>query len=287
MSDMGKRKAAPAPVDPAIVDAEAAKITGADLSMLRERLGDIAAHVTSAVAAAPLGEVPFPHALIAPILPEWLYEMLRRAWPSRAFFGEPAPSRRILDLGTGHGSFDQLPAPLAEFWMTLQREVLQAILGRAMVDRYAPYFDGKFARLLPEYAAGGWRHPGLEYERAGLMIHSPGFALRPHVDSARYAVVYLLYCPPDDTHAEEGTDLFAMPEGAAPSAPSLRTFYPEVDAALRPAVSLPYRRNALATFLVAERSLHGVTIKQLDDRRVINCAVKLPDAVVERLTPAS
>jgi hypothetical protein len=279
---MGKRRTI-AEVAPEVIEAERAKITDDDLQRLTGSLAEIEAHIHAVASATPLSEHPFPHALIAPVLPDWLYEMLRRAWPSAAFFGQPKPSRRIMDLGEGHGSFAQLPDTLGRFWLTLQSEVLQRMLGQAMVRQYARFFDDKFKRLLPRYAKGDWRTLGLEFERAGLMIHSPGFELKPHIDSPRYAVVYLLYCPPDDVHAEEGTDLYDMPpaSGSAAARPSLRTLYPDAPPDLAPTVSLPYRRNSLATFLVAERSLHGVTIKRLDDRRVINCAVKLPDAVVQ------
>jgi hypothetical protein len=279
-----------AEIPTAIIEADRAKISESDLRQLSTHLGDVEAHIAAAVAEAPLSDRPFPHMLMEQVLPEWLYEMLRRAWPAAEFFGQPKPSRRILDLGEGHGSFAQLPDTLQRFWVTLQSEVLQRMLGGAMVHRYASCFDAKFERLLPGYAAGGWRTFGLEFERAGLMMHSPGFELRPHIDSSRYAVVYLLYCPADDAHLEEGTDLYEMPATASAGATgvhSMRTSYPEIPPGIAPTVSLPYRRNSLATFLVAERSLHGVTIKRLADRRVINCAVKVPDTVLQRLVAAS
>jgi hypothetical protein len=283
---MPKQKAAHVVIAPEIIEANRVKISEADLAALVERLDEVDAHIKTAAAAARLAEQPFPHALIAPVLPAWLYELIRKAWPSPEFFGQPKPSRQILDLGVGHGSFGLLPDTLQRFWTTVQSQVLQRMLGGAMVDLYSRYFDRKFEPILSGYTPGDWQALGLEFERAGLMVHSPGFELKPHVDSPRYAVVYLLYCPADDEHLDEGTDLYAM-TGDLPVRQSLRTLYPDVPPGTAPVVSLPYRRNSLATFLVADRSLHGVTIKQLDERRVINCAVKVPDSVLERFTVAS
>jgi hypothetical protein len=237
------------------------------------------------VAATPLLAEPFPHFHVASLLPDWLYGLIVKSWPDAAFFRWRTLHRKTLDVDRAgaDGHWEMLPAPLQQFWRLIQYDVFHRIVGEALRSKYEPHFDAQFGRLMAGYRKEEWRQYGLEYENVGLMMHSPGFALEPHVDSLRFSIIYLFYCPAAKDAPDEGTDLYRV-AGDLPVPADLKTYYPEMESigAVR-ASTLPYLRNSLGTFLVTPRSLHGVRVKALVDRRVINCAIRLPETAVDRI----
>jgi hypothetical protein len=280
-----KEKTAQPPLTQEVLEFAAQQLTDTDVQTVEARLAEVETYVHGRLAAVPVVTEPFPHFHAPLLLPEWLYDWIVKGWPRSEFFRWRTPSRKTLDVdrATADGQWEMLPIPLQRFWRLIQQEVFHRIVGRALRSKYEPYFDSQFAQLMPDYQPGEWRQFDLEFESVGLMMQSPGFALQPHVDSSRFSIIYLFYCPVAQDAPDEGTDLYTVPNDL-PVPHEMKTYYPPMESLGElPVSTLPYLRNSLGTFLVTPRSLHGVRVKELVDRRVVNCAVRLPQAAVDRI----
>lgn len=255
--------------------------TEEEINDFEKKLSDAGKYIEDRLNEAHLNEEPFPNAFVENLFPEWLYEMMTKAWPSPEFFDEVKPSRKIMDFDEGDGRYANLPKLTYKFWSIMQSAIFHKVLGNSLIKKYANYVDESFRFLQKDYRDGEWRNYNFEFERAGMMVHSPGFRLLPHIDSPRYMIIYLLYCPLTNDYADEGTDLYKL-SCKIDRPRKFKTYYPEesVVSGLQP-LTQKYHRNSMATFLVTPRSLHGVTIKNLQERRVINCAVKIPKVIAD------
>ena len=213
----------------------------------------VCAHVSEAIARAPMYVDPTPHVVIEQLLPEDSYRALLDALPPRFFFTHGARMKPDLKLS---------PADVAPEWTHLGVAFIEGTLVPLMVQpllrRFEPYMPATYAQ---RYGAElGPRAAAVPHEASGgrLMVRRPGYHLDPHLDPKRALVSCLIYfARPGDSEAF-GTQLFRI--DGAPQIDQTSTFYPERAGYRCELVkTVPFRPNSAVAFLNAGAA-HGADI---------------------------
>jgi hypothetical protein len=220
-------------------------------ALLDER--GIDAHVRRAIAAAPLDDDPFEHAIVEGLLPDALYRLLIETIPPLPFFTEHDPVKQDLPLPLDFG-----PGLAMRVWNFMDQVIAQRVLRPAIVDRfhgplqrhYQVIFGEAFcdaANQLPRSSSGG-----------RLMLRRPGYHLAPHRDPKRSLVTCLIYLARPGDSEVHGTQVFRVIGDA--EAGYKQTYYPEQEGHRCELVKVvPFRPNSMLVF-VNSRGAHGATI---------------------------
>jgi hypothetical protein len=226
-----------------------------DLARIETMLDDrrIGEHVRRAIASAPLVADPYEHVVVEHLLPDDVYDLLRRAIPPAEFFDDHDRIKQNLTFPMEYGPtltarvwgyFDDViartmirPAVLEKFHGPLQTH-FATVFGAAFVDR---------ANALPQAASGG-----------RLMLRRPGYHLDPHRDPKRSMLTCLMYLARDGDGEQYGTQIFRV-DGDS-EADYKQTYYPEQAGGKCELVTVvPYRPNTMLVFLNS-RGAHGADI---------------------------
>jgi hypothetical protein len=213
----------------------------------------ICAHVTDAIARAPMSVDPTPHVVIERLLPEDSYRALLDALPPRFFFTHGPKMKPDLKLSRSDVAPEWTHLGVAFIEETLVPQMVQPLL-----RRFEPHMPGAYAE---RYGAElGPRVAAVPHEASGgrLMVRRPGYHLDPHLDPKRALVSCLIYfARPGDSEAY-GTQLFRI--DARPQIDQTSTFYPERAGYRCELVkTVPFRPNSAVAFLNAGAA-HGADI---------------------------
>ena len=156
--------------------------------------------------------------------------------------------------------FARTPEEFRSVWGRLRDEVMRDVAAPVLVRRLHDDIREKFAELFTPEIADGVMEGGLVSNPGRIMARKPGYNLRPHSDSAHFAVTCLLYFT---SAGEVGSGALCLyrPERD----PELRhagTYYAEREEgiAVELARSIPISGNLFVAFLNTPRSIHGVRI---------------------------
>jgi hypothetical protein len=211
------------------------------------------AHVEAAIGAATIEVKPFPHMVIAEMLPPTVYRMTTESWPPAELLTYTnSMRRRQITVQTSVGRF---PSGLQAFWRAIQ-DVGEAA-NRLLVQRFRPYLGCKLAPLLgADWLAELDRcTPGMR--GAVLASYTGNIALAPHVDHVRILTNAFLYVSEGDaTEPDLGTWLYRSLGLALPT--NIQLAPKHLDMCLRPDTLVPYRANTCLAYVNGPTSFHGV-----------------------------
>lgn len=197
--------------------------------------GAVAAHVEASLAAAPIGTDPFPHLVVARVLPDDFYTSLIAALPPATCFtgAHVKPNWRFTPDGVPEDGF--------RLWRFFAEDVVPSMLVPGVVNRFAAH--------IPDVPLG--------HSDVRMLLRRPGYRIRPHLDPGKSFVTTLFYLARPGEPEAYGTDLYRT-EDQAPGTRE-RTFYPEDDSVRYAlATTIPFRANTALVF--ANVGLHGAQI---------------------------
>ena len=88
--------------------------------------------------------------------------------------------------------FARAPEEFRAVWGRLRDEVIQEVVAPVLTRRLEDDIRAKYAELFTPELAGGVMTGGLVSNPGRIMARKPGYNLRPHSDSAHFAVTCLL-----------------------------------------------------------------------------------------------
>jgi hypothetical protein len=224
---------------------------------------DIQAVVRAKVEGADVRREPFPHLVVPDLLPEPFFRSLADAIPPVEGF-EPSQRGIKADLPIRDGSpyFDAAPAAFRAVWSRLRDEVMHETVAPVLVRRLEAEIRDKYTDLLNADLADRILADGLVASDGRLMSRKAGYNLKPHTDSAHFAVTCLLYFTAGEDQTSGALCLF-RPE-RTPELLDLSTYYPAKEEGIEAevAATVPIRENLFVAFLNGRSSLHGVRIDE-------------------------
>jgi hypothetical protein len=223
---------------------------------------DLQAAVRQKVEAAPIEREPFPHFVIEDFLPGEFFARLDDTMPPVADFQPDDEIKSNLRIEDRNKYFARAPEDFRDVWGRLRDEVIQDVVAPVLCRRLEDDIREKFAALFTDEIADEVMRGGLVSNPGRIMARKPGYNLRPHSDSAHFAVTCLLYFT-SGGEVNSGALCLYRPERE----PELRhagTYYAEREEgiAIELAESIPIAGNLFVAFLNTPISLHGVRIKE-------------------------
>jgi hypothetical protein len=241
----------------------------------------IAAHVTRAIAAAPLRTDPFDHVVVERLLPDDVYRLLLDAIPPPAFFTDTDPVKQDLPVPMEFG-----PAYHRHAWNFVDQVLAQRIITPAVMERFHEPLQHHYDTIFgPDFRERANR---LQQSTSGgrLMLRRPGYHLKPHRDPKRSLLTCLLYLAKPGDDEAHGTRLYRVLNDS--EAHYKQTYYPEREGhACELASVVPFRANSMLVFLNS-KGAHGADIPETAPAETERCAYQFyvaPDnsALVELL----
>jgi hypothetical protein len=224
--------------------------------------GDIQAAVAAKIESAEIHADPFPHLVVPELLPEQFFRRLADSIPPLETFEQSQRGIKAdLPLGEENPYFAQAPEEFRQTWRQLRDEVIGATIAPILVRRLEREIEEKYADLFSPELAESIMAGGLAGSDGRIMSRKPGYHLKPHTDSAHFAVTCLVYFTPGEDESSGALCLF-RPE-RMPELRDVSTYYPEraegIEAEL--VKEVPIRENLFVAFLNGRASLHGVRIE--------------------------
>jgi hypothetical protein len=213
----------------------------------------IAAHVRTAIAAAPLETDPYPHIVVDKVLPADVYKLLLKAIPPPAFFGERDPIKQNLRIPFNFG-----PALATRALGFLEEAISRRAIQPAVVEKFRELLQQHYDRIFgPEFRQRANELPQ-SVSGGRVMLRRPGYHLAPHRDPKRSMLTCLLYFARSGDSETYGTQIFRVRHDR--EAAFAHTYYPEEDGRTCELVKMvPYRPNTMLVFLNSSGA-HGATI---------------------------
>jgi hypothetical protein len=242
----------------------------------------IAAHLRSAVAAAPLVADPGPHMVIPDLLPPEVYAHLLDTMP-------PAETFDVADKVKANFDPDATiaaPARSRDAWSWFHSEVVDRQLAPVLTAAFRPQlraaYENLFGRDQADLALGLPHHAF----QGRLMLRRPGYRLRPHRDKKSASLTGLIYFARPGDSRDYGTELFRVFDDRP--ATVRKTYYPEDHGSRTElARSVPFVGNSALIFMNVPGMAHGASIPpestQLE-RYAYQFYVGPPKADVRQLT---
>jgi hypothetical protein len=223
---------------------------------------DLQAAVREKMEAAPVEREPFPHLVVEDFLPADFFERLAATMPAVADFQPDDDIKSNLRIEDRNKYFARAPEEFRGVWGRLRDEVIQDVVAPVLVRRLEDEIRAKYAELFTPVIADDVMAGGLVSNPGRIMARKPGYNLRPHSDSAHFAVTCLLYFT-SAGEVNSGALCLYRPERE----PELRhagTYYAEREEGIgvELAESIPISGNLFVAFLNTPISLHGVRIKE-------------------------
>ena len=241
---------------------------------------DALEQVRQRVESAPIHEDPFPHIEIRQLLPPDAFAELSAAIPPLEYFRAAKSETKLdLDIAELDEHFSRAPQGSQAAWLEardgLFRDTVAPILARRLEDG----IRHSYAYVFGEEVADELLDSGLAPTQGRIMCRKPGYKLRPHSDSAHFAVTCLLYFS-----SARDLDTGALSLYRPERTPELRhasTYYAEKEEgiAAEAVKSIEVGENVFVAFVNGPRSLHGFHVdrKQADEtfsRFVYQCHLR-------------
>lgn len=238
-----------------------------------------AAHVSSAVAAAPLETAPFPHIIVDDLLPASLYDALLTGLPPAELYNDQAPNKAQLRV-----PFTLAPAYSRRVWRHMTTRVIQRVLRPALIAKFNDQLRAWIRENFP--AAPQEMLDGLTFSASDgrILIRTRGYRIPPHRDPKWGFLTGLLYLARPGDDARWGTQLYHV-EGDERAATTLPHW---IDPAqCRAAVDVGFKPNRLLVFLNSHGA-HGAAIPDDESltglqRFIYQFRIGPPRAAIRRL----
>jgi hypothetical protein len=223
---------------------------------------DLQAAVREKIETAPIEREPFPHLVVEDFLPAEFFARLAETMPPVADFQPDDDIKSNLRIEDRNKYFARAPEEFRDVWGQLRDQVIQEVVAPSLARRLEDDIRSKYAELFTPEIADEVMSGGLVSNPGRIMARKPGYNLRPHSDSAHFAVTCLLYFT-SAGEANSGALCLYRPERE----PELRhagTYYAEREEGIgvELAESIPISGNLFVAFLNTPISLHGVRIKE-------------------------
>ena len=204
----------------------------------------VGAHVTRAIAGAPLQTDPSAHMVVNGLVPPDTYDAILEGIPPAIFFSQRDNKKQNLRL-------EQLS--IAPEWTLqtlefIERVLIPTMMVPALLQRFEPHIRDFYLR---EY--GPERGPQLaaiphEATSGRLMLRRPGYHLDPHLDPKRVVFTCLLYFARPGDSESFGTTFYRM--SGTPNIDRTTTFYPQAQGITCDLVKMvPFKPNSAVAFL--------------------------------------
>jgi hypothetical protein len=209
----------------------------------------IEAHISAAVAAAPIVDDPFPHIVVERWLPPDVYRTIVRALPPAIFFTEKEISRQRLLV-----PFSFAPTYSRRVWAFVADHIVAGVLRRALEQK----FESSIAAFVRTAAGDAAASEPLELRTSDgrIMLRRPGYVIPPHRDQRWGFVTGLVYLAREGDAEEYGTRLYRVDSDE--DAPTDKPFYID-ESRCQPVKTVPFRANTLFAFLNSTGA-HGASI---------------------------
>jgi len=217
--------------------------------------GDALSDIERRIAATPVRTRPFPHLVVADLLPPTIRRSIDRFWPGLDRFRHTNHLNRgevrVVKLAGRAEGYEQ------KFWIALQHLVLrtnQAVrkrLDRHLHDKYRPILGPDWRRKLGTFTY---------LDNDAMLAHYTGpLSMAPHIDNVRVAINCFVYLDDPDIPTAEprrGTTLyrslgFSWPTNIDLPEPVQKKF-------LRPDTEVEWHDNRLLAYVNGPWSFHGV-----------------------------
>lgn len=227
-----------------------------DRKLDRARIAD---SIEKSVAAAEVEQDPSLHVYLTDLLPKDFYELLLETMPPPECFRYADPTKQ--DFEPHDGSL--VPDLSRVVWSFFEDEVVDKMLGPALLARFRPFVSDHYARIFgPEYAAEAAAWP--QRARGRLMLRRPGYFLAPHLDPKKVLFTTLIYFARPGDNEDHGTQLYRVDRPFQAS--SLKTYYPQQHGyQCELARTVPFRPNTGFAFMNGEAA-HGANIPPDSDQ---------------------
>jgi hypothetical protein len=214
-------------------------------------LAAIATHVRRAIAAAPMFDEPFPHAVVTDMWPEEFYDALIRGIPPLELFNDRAINKQRLVV-----PFEDAPIYSRRVWGFLVNEVLDAIVAPAFVEKFREPLDAWLAESWPALEASPTKAIRFQSTDGRILLRRPGYLIPPHRDPKWGFLTCLVYLVRPGDSERWGTQLFSVDSDV--EAPSVAPHWIRA-AQCRLQKDIPFRRNTALVFLNSAGA-HGAQI---------------------------
>ncbi|MBI1190523.1 MAG: hypothetical protein GC200_07585 [Tepidisphaera sp.] len=200
-------------------------------------------HVKYMIANTPVRPYPFPHMQVNGVFPEYYYRQMLANYPAAGFFEsriEGYPERGTIELHDP-ASVARLPRQQRDFWQWFMNSFGSRDFMSFVLECYAPVLGPRFGHSVKPVAY--------------LFRDTGGYGIGPHTDTLKKVVTMLFYLPEDESQRGAGTSIVVPTDAKGYS--HHPTGHESWDA-YRPAKTIEFLPNTLASFLVTDRSLHAV-----------------------------
>jgi hypothetical protein len=223
---------------------------------------ELQAAVREKIEAAEIEREPFPHLVVEDFLPDGFFARLAETMPPVEAFQPDDHIKSNLRIDERNKYFRRTPEEFQTVWGRLRDEVMRDVVAPVIARRLEGDIREKFAALFNPEIADEVMRGGLVSNAGRIMARKPGYNLRPHSDSAHFAVTCLLYFTTAG-EVNSGALCLFRPE-RVPELLHSGTYYAEREEgiAVELAKSIPIGGNLFVAFLNTPASLHGVRIKE-------------------------
>jgi hypothetical protein len=221
---------------------------------------DLQAAVRDKLERAEIEREPFPHVVVEDFLPGAFFSRLADTMPPVEDFQPDDHIKSNLRIEDRNKYFARTPQEFRTAWGQLRDEVMRDVVAPVLARRLEDDIREKFVELFTPEIADEVMQGGLASNAGRIMARKPGYNLRPHSDSAHFAVTCLLYFTSADEVGSGALCLY-RPERE----PELRhagTYYAEREEGIgvELARAIPISGNLFVAFVNTPRSVHGVRI---------------------------
>ena len=241
--------------------AQAVRLRAGDPGKMPDVMGaGLQEAVREKIERAEIHRDPFPYTVVSDLLPEGFFRELADTIPPLESFQPDDHIKANLRIMERNDYFEAAPEGFKATWRRLRDDILRETIAPILVKRLEPEIRQKYASLFSAELADEIMAGGLVASDGRIMARKPGYNLRPHSDSAQYAVTCLLYFSSGDD-ADSGALCLYRPEHR----PELRhtsTYYPvkEEGISVELVKEIPIRENLFVAFLNDAESLHGARV---------------------------
>lgn len=199
---------------------------------------------------------PFPHLELCPAFEDASFNAVLALLPGPESFEVRGEGRKLeLDVIETTETFAALNTAQRQNLLDLRQWIRNA--APAIIDRFMDPLREKYIWLLGEPIASEVMAAGWTTTNGRVMGRGPGYALKPHTDSAHFGVTCLLYLT--DALSREDGGLALYRPARVPEVRDASTYYPVkaegIDVALVKTIHV--RRNLFVAFVAGPTSVHG------------------------------
>ena len=223
---------------------------------------DIVAHVRQRIASAEIVLEPFPHFVTTNLLPDPVFDAILRDWPSQDLSRTTNwAARKELHVVRELPSFPDAIKPTWEQvldWTQTARDLVH--------EKLEPYLDVKLVPLFGRERAAEMQLVTHRGPAAFLATYTGALSLVTHVDHPLLVTNSFVYISERDYDEPElGTVLY---HSYGLSLPNNEVRVPEnlFQRYLRRAVTVPYRRNVMLSYVNTPSAFHGVDPIDIGER---------------------